>query len=293
MKSKKSLFLFLGLAFVTLSLLGLIQAACTLDLILVNQDPYPVSPGENVKVIFQVEGTTNRECGQVGLKIVENFPFSVDPSSKSFQTIESGTFVRDYSGNWVVPFTLRIGEDAKEGTNKLEVELSQGGNVLGALVKSFDIEIEEVQTEFEIHVKDYSKSKQTITLEILNVGGKDVDALSIEIPKQENIEVLGNNKNILGVLDANEYTTTTFQANANSGELVFIVKYNDITGTRRTNEEKTLFDATPFTLKEQNGKKGSGLTTTIILLFFAGILAYWYYRKQKNKKRLAALRKKD
>ncbi len=293
MQSKKSMFLFLGLTFMILSLIGLAKAACTLDLSLVNQDPYPVSPGENVKVIFQMEGVTNRECGQVGLKIVENFPFSVDPSSKSFQTIESGTFVKDYSGDWIVPFTLRISEDAKEGANELEVELSQGGNFLGALVKSFDIEIQDVQTEFEIHVKDYSKSKQTITLEILNVGGNDVDALSIEIPKQENIEVLGNNKNIIGVLDENEYTTTTFQANANSGELTFIVKYNDITGTRRTHEEKTIFDANPFTLKEQNGKKSSGVTTTIILLFLAAVVFYWYYKKQKNKKKLAALRKKD
>lgn len=293
MQSKKSLFLVLGVTLIVLSLMGIIQAACTLDLSLVNQDPYPVSPGENLKIIFQVEGTANSECGQVGLKIVENFPFSVDPVSKPFQTIQSGTFVKDYSGNWVVPFTLRIDEDAREGTTKLEVELSQGGNFLGALVKSFDIEIEEVQTEFEIHVKDYSKSKQTITLEILNVGGSDVDALSIEIPNQENLEILGNNKNIIGVLDANEYTTTTFQANANSGELTFIVKYNDITGTRRTHEEKTLFDATPFTLKEQNGQKSTGLTTTIILLILAGVVVYWYYKKQKHKKRIAALRKKD
>lgn len=293
MLSKKSSFLFFGLIFVILILSGLARAACTLDLSLVNQDPYPVSPGDNVKVIFQVRGTTNSECGLVGLKIVENFPFRVDPISKPLQTIQSGTFVKDYSGNWVVPFTMRVDEDAREGTTKLEVELSQGENPFGAIIKSFDIEIKEVQTEFEIHVKDYSKSKQTITLEILNIGGSDADALSIEIPKQENIEILGNNKNIIGVLDANEYTTTTFQANAESGELTFIVKYNDATGTRRTGEEKTLFDAAPFTIKEQRGKKNSGLTTTIILLFLALILIYWYYRKQNRKKKLAALRKKD
>lgn len=293
MNSKKVLLSYILTSFLIVLLLGFSQAGCILDVSLVNQDPYPVSPGENVKVIFQVKGTTNRECGQVGLRILENFPFSMDPSSKAFQTIESGTFVKDYSGDWVVPFTIRIDENAREGTNKLEVELSQGGNTLGALIKSFNIEIEEVQTEFEIHVKDYSKSKQTITLEILNVGGMDVEALSIEIPQQENIEILGNNKNIIGVLDANEYTTTTFQANAKSGNLTFIIKYNDITGTRRTNEEKTSFDATPFTLKEQNSKKSSGLTTTIILLLLAVALIYGYYKKQKNKKRLAALRKKD
>lgn len=279
-------------SFLIVLLLGFTQAGCVLDVSLVNQDPYPASPGENVKVIFQVTGVNNRECGKVTLNLIEKFPFSLDPSSNALQTIQSGDYIRDYSNSWLVPYTLRIDENAKEGTTNLDVQIMTSGNVL-EVIKSFDIEIEDVQTEFEIHVKDYSKDKQTITLEILNTGNQDVDALSVEIPEQENIQVLGNNKNIIGVLDANEYTTTTFQADAQSGELTFIVKYNDATGIRRTYEEKTLFNSTPFTLKEQNSKKSSGTTTFILLAFALGIGVYWYYKKQKNKKRLAALRKKD
>lgn len=277
-------------SFLIVLLLGFTQAGCVLDVSLVNQDPYPVSPGENVKIIFQVTGINNRECGKVTLNLIEKFPFSLDPSSDALQTIQSGDYVRDYSNSWLVPYTLRIDENAKEETTKLDIQIMSSGNVL-EVIKSFDIEIEDVQTEFEIHVKDYSKAKQTITLEILNTGNQDVDALSLEIPEQENIQVLGNNKNIIGVLDANEYTTTTFQADAQSGELKFIVKYNDATGTRRTYEEKTLFNSTPFTLKEQNSKKSSGTTTFILLAFVLGIGVYWYYKKQKNKRRLATLRK--
>ena len=51
-----------------------------------------------------------------------------------------------------------------------------------------------------------------ITIEVLNIEASDIEALTIEIPKQDNIEVKGPNKIVVGDLDSNEYTTAEFEA---------------------------------------------------------------------------------
>ena len=70
--------------------------ACNLDISLLNQEPYPAVPGETVKIVFQVNGISSNECGDISLGIVENYPFTLDPSSQASYTIKSGTFTKDY-----------------------------------------------------------------------------------------------------------------------------------------------------------------------------------------------------
>lgn len=271
--------------------LSFASAACNLGIALINQDPYPAMPGETVKLVFQVTGVEDVNCGEINYKILEEFPFSVDPSISLTGSIYSGTYVRGYESFWLIPVVLRIDKNAKEGFNSLEILItrSSGG---GEISYSFDIEIEDVATDFEISVRDYSKTKGTITLEILNIGKNDVEALSIEIPEQDNLIVKGSNRNTLGILDSNEYTTTTFSAVAEKGELEFIVRYNDLTGNRRIAFESVNFDPQPFLLRDnENGKIG---TTTIVIILFVIIgITYWFYKRHKKRKHLKHLKKES
>ena len=49
-------------------------AACTLDISLINQDPYPAIPGDYVKVVFEIDGLENPNCGTVTFGIKEDYP---------------------------------------------------------------------------------------------------------------------------------------------------------------------------------------------------------------------------
>ena len=74
------------LAFAVIISIGVASAqqpiACNPDASLINQDPYPAVPGDIVKVVFQVDGTDNPECGTVTLEIIPEFPFSLEPGGR-------------------------------------------------------------------------------------------------------------------------------------------------------------------------------------------------------------------
>lgn len=255
--------------------------ACNLGINLINQDPYPAIPGGNVKILFQVTGVENSECREISFQINEKFPFEVDPGTTNKRTIQGGIFARDYSNFWIVPYNLRIDDYALGKTTKLEIKISNS-KTNSKIIKEFDIEIKDVETDFEIYVRDYSRTKETITFEIINIGKSDVDALSIEIPTQENIRVKGTNRNTLGILDSNEYTTTTFNGIAESGKIKLKIRYNDEVGIRRIKEKEIEFDSSPFL--NNNGKKSNWASILITLIIISGIV-YFIYKKYKLKKK--------
>ena len=82
-----------------------------------------------------------------------------------------------------------------------------------------------------------------MTIEILNIADTDIEALTIEIPKQDNIVIKGTNRVVVGDLDSNEYTTADFKANLKDGEINLKILYTDQTGIRREVMEKVFFDS--------------------------------------------------
>ena len=81
------------------------------------------------------------------------------------------------------------------------------------------------RTDFEVYVGDHVIKDKSLVFEILNIGNQDIEALTVEIPKQENIVVKGANRNIVGDLDSNEYTTTDFEAIPAGGDINLILHY--------------------------------------------------------------------
>ncbi len=72
---KKSIISIFILSLAVILMLGtLISAACSPDASLINQDPYPAIPGDYVKVVFQIDGLENPECGIVTFGIKEEYP---------------------------------------------------------------------------------------------------------------------------------------------------------------------------------------------------------------------------
>lgn len=271
---------------VGLFLLNFVSAEiCQLTPNLLNQDPYPAVPGDYVKLVFQIDGVENPNCKEVSFELLEGYPLILDPNMTTKITLKSGNFIRDYSSSIVIPYKVRVDQNAINGDTPIEVKYSNtGGEGSFTLTKKFNLSIEEVKATFEVSVKNFDSLTNTLTLEILNIGKSDVEALSIEIPKQENIEVKGANKKIIGALDSKDFTTADFEAVPQDGKISLLISYNDKINVRRTVEQTVSFDSSYF--QNRIGQQKSSSKTWIFVLIVLVVIGYfWYKRRQDGKKK--------
>jgi hypothetical protein len=273
---------------VSLFFISLISAGattnCDLNASLVNQDPYPVVPGEYIEVVFQLSGLQNSNCDGAIFELISNYPFSLDKGEESIKNLQGSTYVSDYKKTWMIPYKLRVDNDAMDGFNQIEVRFSQGDSFKDfSISKKFDIKIEDVRVDFEVHVKEYSKTNNEITFEILNTGKHDVEALTIEILEQENFILHQSPKKIVGSLDSNEETEFTYTAEAYKGNIDLQITYTDEINERRTLNKGIEFNPKYFEKNQENGKE---ISWWIYLI--AAVIVIWVIikiiKKHKHKK---------
>ncbi len=269
---------------------------CDLDLSLLNQDPYPAVPGEYVEVVLQVTGINNPECKKVNIELVEDFPFSLDPSVPNPVELFGGTYIRNFETYLLVPYKIRVDKEAIDGNNALDVTLSYEQSGLRKTVKTeqFNINVEDVDTNFEIYVKNYESATNALTFEVINVGDSDVEALTIEVPKQENIVVKGSNYDIVGGLDSGEDSTFSFEAVPKDGEIELILHYNDEINERRSVNKKVMYVSEYFNNRkaDESGQKSLSYYLLILLIFGIVVWAIWKWRKKKKLERYHNSKKK-
>lgn len=264
----------------------LVNAECTMNVSMINQDPYPAIPGESVKVVFQINGVADPDCETVRFEVKENFPFTIDPESENPLIINSGIYAKRYSSYYIAPYKIRIDEDALEGDTPIEVGYISNSTVIpGERLEDFDIYIEDTKADFEIFIKDYETKTQTLTFEILNIEDVDVEALTIEILEQDNIEVKKTNKVVVGDLDSNEYTTADFEAKVKEGEIKLKIIYTDSVNIRRELEKTVVFDEGYFKGLTRDQQSPS-IGIYIIILGIIGFFVWRWYKKRKKKKLL-------
>lgn len=257
-------------------------AECSLDVSLVRQDPDPAVPGEYVKIPIQISGVTGTECGEVSIELVENYPLIFDPGFDAIQTFKAGTFTPREKNPKTVLYKVRIDPDALDGD--MEVELLYSTKGMGdslKVSKFFTISVEDVRANFDVFVKSYDYSNNRLVLEILNTAKNDVKAIIVNIPKQDNIRLIGSNKNIVGDLDSNDYTSRDFTAVPKDGKINLEIEYTDITGKRRIVEKEVLFESEYFTHTKSNGKTKFNFW----MAAFVAVLAYFLIRDYRKKKR--------
>lgn len=257
---------------------------CDLRVSLLNQDPIHAVPGEYVDLVFQLSGISNPDCKEVSFEIIPNYPFSLDPGVEASKVVKSGTFTSNYNSQATIPVTLRVDKDALDRNYEAIVRYSTtqtGGNI--ELEKRFNVSVEDVKTNFEVFVDDYSLSSNILTISILNIGKNDVEALIVEAPKQDNLAVKGSNKAIVGTLDSNQDTTFSYEATPSDGNITLSIQYNDENGERRVVEKAIVYDSSYFTGRAGDVKKTSPMTYIFYLIIIGGII-YWVRKKFFKKK---------
>lgn len=257
--------------------------ACSLVPVLLNQDPYPATQGEYVKLAFQLQGIENPDCGRVSFELLNKYPIIFDPNTTTKYEIDAGTFKKDYSPYSILTYKVRVDKDAVDGDNPIEIEYSYSNSDV-RLKKQFNLNLGDSMANFEVFVKDYNYATKILSLEILNYGKSKVQAILVEIPKQGVINLTGANKNLAGDLDANEYTSAEFTASPIDGSMQVLISYTDSAGIRRSVTKQVSFDSSYFI----NTKPSSNSSTWKVVLVLIVILLAVYYFYRRNKKRKAA-----
>ena len=256
-------------------------ANCVLNVSMINQDPYPATPGESVKVVFKIDGISAPGCQDTTFEVEENFPFTVDPESVNPVKVTAGTYSTDYNSFYIAAYKLRVDKAALKGDTPIEIRYYSGTSA--KTTEKFNIYVEDTKTDFEIFIKDYDALTKTLTFEILNIGEVDIEALTLEIPKQENIDVKKTNKVVVGDLDSNEYTTADFEATPKDGEITIKIIYTDSTNTRREIEKTVNFDSSYFEGLSRN-QTAPPIWIYLIVLGIIGFIIWKVYRRHKKKK---------
>ena len=254
---------------------------CDLSVQLINQDPYPAIPGDYVKIVFQVDGISNINCNQITFELVEKYPIIFDEGTNPVIIFGSGFYGIDYGSFLVAPYKVRIDENALDGITLLEVKYKYGGYE-GYETSRFDLEIQDSRVDFEVFVKEYNPVTNQMTIEILNIGDSDVEAVKIEIPRQGGVDVKGSNIALAGDLDSNEYTTADFNIVSEIEEINLTIFYSDATNVRRILEKVMVFEEEYFKNRPGEGKKTSKWVYLIIISIIAYIV-YYFYKKDKKK----------
>lgn len=268
-----------------LFLITFASAICNLQVSLLNQDPYPAVPGDYVKLVFQVQGTENPDCGNFVFQLVPQYPLSFDPGASSIVALQGGNFVNNYQSSILIPYKVRVDENAVDGDNPVSINYYNADNPSNSsTINQFNLNVKDVRTTFEAYVNNFDSTTNTMTVQILNSGKSNIDALTVEIPSQNNVTVKGSNKNILGSLDANEYTTTDFEVSPAKENINLNIYYTDKIGVRRQTNTTVSFDPASF---EGRKTSSSGSSTWIyIVIIIVLIIIYFVYRRyKKNKKR--------
>jgi hypothetical protein len=259
------------------------QSTCDLNVKMINQDPYPAVPGDYVKTVFQVTGVGNSDCGRVTFEVVEEFPFTLEPGTINRREIISSTFSSpQFPSFWLVPYRLIVDEAALDGENEMRVQYITKNSA--TKIGKFNITVENLLTDFEISIKDYDKTTDILTFEILNIGESDIEALTVIIPRQDNIQVKGSNREIIGSLDSNEDTTFTFESSPKAGEIDVMILYTDEINVRRELSKSVVFDPIYFEDRKNDGN-GRSVSFYLLIVLVVVIVIYFYVKKRRSKKK--------
>lgn len=273
---KKS-FIYMLLLVVVISSFSSALAAekCSLDVNLLNQDPYPAVQGEYVKLVLSVDGLSNFACGDVYVELLNNYPISFDSGTKNSVVLKSGAYVSDYENYALIPLKVKIDENALDDEYELDIRYAANYKGVGStfLTKKINLAVEDANTVFELSVKDYDYVKRVLTFEIVNVGDQDVEALTVDVERQDNFVSKGTTRAIIGGLDSNDDTSFSFIGIPKSGDVSLKISYNDMLNVRRYTVERANFDESLFIDKSLATQKPNyGIYIVVIVVIVIIVL---------------------
>ena len=238
---------------------------------MVNQDPISAEPGGYVDVLFKIENHGTEPAEKVRVELLPAYPFSLEPGVNATQ--ELGTIKGSQTGDdaFLVRYKLKVDKDAVDGVNEINLKTSgsdaSGGSSQFSSIQTFNVTVLNPRTDFDVVLQSSTTTTSSVSdtgttstggtaastmLAVANTGANPASAVIVRIPTQDNFRTTGTNGNIIGNLNAGDYTIVTFQVVPNGAEnarnstfssnstpygeknLTVEISYTDTLGIRRT-----------------------------------------------------------
>lgn len=250
--------------------------AYSLNMKLVNQDPFPAQRGEAVDLLFRATITnTLGPPSDLQISLFPKYPFSAVSDS----TIDFGDVSAiPYDSSFTFTFRVLVDKNADEGDNEIQV----GYNVLNGLPikEKFNVSVAETRTDFDVIIDDVSDG--TVSLGIVNSGKNPASSVVVRIPDQQGFDVSGLSSSIIGDLNKGDFSLADFDVAQNNGDNLKVeISYTDLVGNRYTLQKEVKWETVPQKA-ETNSGFDFGFWIGIIVI---GAIVYFVYRHFKGKKK--------
>ena len=150
---------------------------------LVKYEPYPAEPGDYVDVWIKLENDADYDAEDTVVEFLKSFPFSLDPGVDPVTNMGIIGSRDDY----VIKYTLKVSEEAVEGTNKLKIRFNPEPALYSWKEKELEIE---VQTNLPIIAVTSTKvdpaelipgEPANLMLDIENMGQSFLKDISVKL----------------------------------------------------------------------------------------------------------------
>ncbi len=217
-------------------------------------------------------GTVENVVAEINIDS-SNSPFSILGGGKQF-------FLGSMKPNdeASITFDLAVDISALPGVYKIPIRVSgqdnfSSNNVIGLVVAG--------TTNFDI---SYQETLGSFSLNVINVGISNANAVTVNIPRQRNFTITGASSSVLGNLNPGDYISALFQITQNPGGgdvLQLDIQYTDTSGERHT-IPKSLPVVLTLTGAQAGASRGGG-TNWILWLLLAVVVLVLYSQREKIK----------
>ncbi len=208
-------------------------------------EPYPVNPGEYVKLWIKVENLGTGHTSDATFRLIPKFPFSLDSEEDAVKRYGQIGYGKQKGDNVVVlKYKLKVDRDSIEGTNEVDLKYNTD-NSDSWFTKTFEINVANAQTDFDLVIQEVED--QTVAIAIANTGKNVAYSVIVKIPEQENFETIGTSGQMVGNLENGDYSMVSFEIReksrtAGQKPLRVQIDYTDTIGERRTVLKEVIYE---------------------------------------------------
>lgn len=258
---------------------------------MIGQDPDPVRAGDVVEVRFKIENWWDDTKDDVSIEIVPEYPFSMygNTNIKNLGRLEG----RKLSANAVfADFRLRVDPQAADGEHKLKVNVYTGTAKIEYKDQYFiDIENKKISLKPYIAASDLvvGGNRGSITLDIANNGGYDIESLQLELLPSADYKLLSTTNYVyIGNVDADDVESEDFDIYVDKDiqqvQIPVRLTYS-VNDVDYTDDQVLTLDLLTTAEAKKLGlvKTNTGLWITLLVVVL--IVGYLVYRKRFKKRR--------
>ncbi len=211
---KKIIFVLALLAFIPLASAALNTAE--LGNVLVEEtkyDPYPAEPGKYITVWISVDNQGSTTMDNMFFKFDPDYPFQLNPGQSGI--VSTGKLPPGQDK--LVEYTLRVDEEAMEGSYELDLKLCYGSDC-SSWARTYSLQISvrtggEPKVELGLEETDVFNAGKLgeFTLNIVNRGQLDTKFLRVAVQESDNYEIIGPAEKYIGELESDDFETAQYQ----------------------------------------------------------------------------------